>query len=141
MAPQEIVDKIDTEMPYEMYGTLNELLDDNKEEEALLYLQNYFKCVDDIAKEALTLYKKTGYAEHKEIIDEARASLTLEQKARNIAAWRDWLNNKPKCPICQSTNLKKISNWSKSASVMVWGVLAAGRVSKTWHYNNCDSEW
>ena len=47
----------------------------------------------------------------------------------------------PKCPICQSTNLKKISNWSKSASTLVWGVLAAGRVSKTWHCNNCESEW
>lgn len=47
----------------------------------------------------------------------------------------------PKCPTCQSTNLKKISALSKAGSVALWGVLAAGRTSKTWHCNNCGNEW
>ncbi|MDE6208454.1 MAG: hypothetical protein K2M73_02135 [Lachnospiraceae bacterium] len=47
----------------------------------------------------------------------------------------------PHCPICNSTNLKKISGLSKAGSVALWGVFAVGRTSKTWHCNDCDSEW
>lgn len=47
----------------------------------------------------------------------------------------------PKCPTCQSADIKKISDFSKAGSVAVWGVLAAGKVSKQWHCNNCGSEW
>ena len=50
-------------------------------------------------------------------------------------------SNTPKCPTCGSTNIKKISGLSKAGSVAVWGVFAAGRTSKTWHCNNCGSEW
>ncbi|MCM1234298.1 MAG: hypothetical protein NC489_29695 [Ruminococcus flavefaciens] len=46
-----------------------------------------------------------------------------------------------KCPYCQSTNTKKISNVSKAGSVAVFGVLAAGKVSKQWHCNNCKSDF
>lgn len=49
--------------------------------------------------------------------------------------------NIPKCPTCQSTDLKKITAMSKVGSVALWGVFAAGRTSKTWHCNNCGSEW
>lgn len=49
--------------------------------------------------------------------------------------------NVPKCPTCQSTNLKKISGLSKAGSVALWGIFAAGRTSKTWHCNSCGSEW
>lgn len=50
-------------------------------------------------------------------------------------------NNFPHCPTCNSTNLKKISGLSKAGSVAIWGILAAGRTSKTWHCNNCGTEW
>lgn len=46
-----------------------------------------------------------------------------------------------KCPYCQSTNTKKISNFSKAASVAAWGVYAMGKVSKEWHCNNCNSNF
>lgn len=45
------------------------------------------------------------------------------------------------CPYCHSTNVKKISGASKMGSVMLWGVLAAGKVSKQWHCNNCKSDF
>lgn len=50
-------------------------------------------------------------------------------------------SNTPKCPTCNSTDLKKISGLSKVGSVALWGVFAAGRTSKTWHCNKCGSEW
>ncbi|MCI9127431.1 MAG: hypothetical protein HFG28_09565 [Eubacterium sp.] len=46
-----------------------------------------------------------------------------------------------KCPYCQSTNTKKISSVSKAGSVAVFGVFAAGKVSKQWHCNNCKSDF
>lgn len=46
----------------------------------------------------------------------------------------------PKCPACQSPNIKKISNFSKAGSVVLWGFFAQ-KVKKQWHCNNCGSEW
>lgn len=51
------------------------------------------------------------------------------------------LNIKVKCPYCNSTNTKKISEMSKAASVAVFGVFAMGKVSKQWHCNNCKSDF
>ncbi len=142
MTPQEIVTKIDSddsEVPFEVYYTINELLDNNKENETLFYLQDYFKCSDDIAKEALMLYKKTVYMGHKKIVEENRASLTPQQIAHANAVAREW-QNKPKCPTCQSTNLKKISATSKVMNTAMFGIFGTKR-HKTFHCNNCGYEW
>ena len=45
------------------------------------------------------------------------------------------------CPFCQSTNCKKISGTSKAASATVFGLFALGKVTKTWHCNNCGSNF
>lgn len=55
---------------------------------------------------------------------------TLEQKLQNV----------PKCPTCQSADIKKISTASKAGSVFMWGLLSQ-KVKKQWHCNNCGSEW
>ena len=109
MTPQEIIDKIHyMEVPYDVYLDINIFLEDNKENDALNYIQNYFKCTEDIAKETLILYKETLYANHQRIMEDSETSLTAEQIAYvNAQAWGP--QNKPKCPICQSTNLKMIS--------------------------------
>lgn len=43
------------------------------------------------------------------------------------------------CPFCQSANCKKISSASKVTKVALFGLFAAGSVSKTWHCNSCGS--
>ncbi len=48
--------------------------------------------------------------------------------------------NVPKCPTCQSNNIKKVSNLSKVTSVVLWGLFSQ-KVKKQWHCNNCGSEW
>ena len=45
------------------------------------------------------------------------------------------------CPYCNSTNCKKISAASKVGKVALFGVFAAGSVSKTWHCNSCGSNF
>ncbi len=142
MTPQEIVKKInsdDSEVPYEVYADINDFLDDDRKEDALIYLKKYFKCTDDIAKEALMIYIETVYPEHKKIRADSDASLTPEQIARANAVAREW-QNKPKCPTCQSQNLKKISATSKVVNTAVWGIFGTKR-HKTFHCNNCGYEW
>ena len=50
------------------------------------------------------------------------------------------LQNKPKCPTCSSTNIKKVSGTSKAFSVAMFGLLSQ-KVKKTFHCNNCGYEW
>lgn len=53
---------------------------------------------------------------------------------------RESVKNVPKCPTCQSTNIKKVSTASKAGSVFMWGLLSQ-KVKKQWHCNNCGYEW
>ncbi len=47
----------------------------------------------------------------------------------------------PKCPTCQSTNVEKISLKSKVGKVVLVGVFAIGKVSKTFKCNACGYQW
>lgn len=49
-------------------------------------------------------------------------------------------DNTPKCPICGSANIKKISDLSKAGSVAMWGIFSR-KVHKQWHCDHCDSEF
>lgn len=48
--------------------------------------------------------------------------------------------NAPKCPTCQSVNLKKITVTSKAMNTALFGLFATKRY-KTFHCNNCGYEW
>lgn len=50
-------------------------------------------------------------------------------------------DNKPKCPTCGSTNVEKISGANKVGKAVLFGVLAAGSISKTFHCKNCGYKW
>lgn len=91
---------------------------------AVKYVQEYFQCDEETAKEAIEIRRKT------------HGQLSPEQRAHNQAEWQ----NKPKCPTCQSMNLKKISTTSKVVNTAVWGIFGTKR-HKTFHCNNCGYEW
>lgn len=77
------------------------------------------------------------YYKEKELEKQKQEELEREQINKQFEEY----SHVPKCPICGSANLRKISTLSKTGSVAVWGVYAAGKVAKTWHCNNCDSEF
>lgn len=59
---------------------------------------------------------------------------------RKLDMWkRD--ENVPRCPICSSTKVHKISLTNKAASAIAFGVLAAGHVSKTYKCDICGSKF
>lgn len=49
--------------------------------------------------------------------------------------------NTPKCPICGSTNLSKITNTKKVTKILAFGVFGMGDNGKTWKCNNCGSKF
>ncbi|WP_342759384.1 hypothetical protein [Kineothrix sedimenti] len=49
-------------------------------------------------------------------------------------------NNIPKCPTCNSTNLKKISTTAKATNTIMFGLLGTKR-HKSFHCNSCGYEW
>lgn len=65
-------------------------------------------------------YVKTIVNNNKEIID----------KSKNI----------PKCPTCQSTNIRKIGSGERVASVVGLGLFSR-KINKTWMCNNCKHTW
>lgn len=67
------------------------------------------------------------------------STLSPAEIAHNNAIAQEW-QNKPKCPTCNSTNLKKISATSKVVNTAVFGLFGTKR-HKTFHCNNCGYEW
>lgn len=47
----------------------------------------------------------------------------------------------PKCPICGSTNLSKLSAIGKATKIGLFGIFGAGDLGKTWKCNNCSSRF
>lgn len=66
-----------------------------------------------------------------------QAEITLERVKQEEESKRPIVT----CPFCQSTDCKKISGASKIGKVALFGLFAAGSVSKTWHCNNCGSNF
>lgn len=57
-----------------------------------------------------------------------------------IGEVNNFTNSKPKCPYCQSTNIKKISTINRMVSTGLFG-LASSKVGKTHKCNNCGTTW
>lgn len=99
----------------------------------IAYIQEIFECNEDIAKEVFEIFKK----------ENTQNLLTPAQASANQSAWeanRLVQQNKPKCPTCNSTNIKKISVTSKATNIAMFGLLGTKRY-KTFHCNNCGYEW
>ena len=46
-----------------------------------------------------------------------------------------------KCPNCKSTHVHKISSASKVGSALMFGVFAAGKLTKTYQCDSCKFRW
>lgn len=48
--------------------------------------------------------------------------------------------NIPKCPTCQSTNIRKIGSVERGASIFMLGIFSK-KINKTFKCNNCGYTW
>lgn len=60
---------------------------------------------------------------------------------RELNMWERDCDNVPKCPICSSTKIHKISMTNKAASALAFGLLATGHVSKTYKCDICGAKF
>lgn len=68
-----------------------------------------------------------------------RAARDARIEANPLPVYAD--PNQPKCITCGSYHIHKIKVSSKAGSALVFGLFAAGRMSKTWHCDDCGTEW
>lgn len=69
--------------------------------------------------------------------------VTLEQEEKRKKDHERIVNGTfhiPKCPTCQSTDIRKISTTSKVVNTALWGLFGTKR-HKTFHCNSCSYEW
>ena len=118
----------------EPFNVLDKLINANQTIEAINYIKEYCSCDETTAK-ALFVDFKIDY----DTIFSPSTSLSPTEIAHNKAIAQEW-QNKPKCPTCQSQNLKKISATSKVVNTAVFGLFGTKR-HKTFHCNNCGYEW
>lgn len=48
--------------------------------------------------------------------------------------------NAPKCPTCQSTNIRKMGSIERGASIFTWGIFSK-KINKTFKCNSCGYTW
>lgn len=90
----------------------------------------------DMSTETWNLNMESLYNNGKGIAHDAVANRVASQiRSESIG-----VKYTPKCPICDSPNIKKISGITKAGSVAMWGIFSR-KVHKQWHCNNCGSEW
>lgn len=63
-----------------------------------------------------------------------------EARDRQMEMLKQEQANQPKCPICGSTDISKISTLNRAVSVGVLG-LASSKIGKTHKCNKCGSTW
>lgn len=68
------------------------------------------------------------------------SDLSPQEQAHNNAVAQELLN-KPHCPICNSTNLSKITTTHKVVKIAAFGIFGMGDNGKTWKCNNCGSRF
>lgn len=75
------------------------------------------------------------------LVYEIENSPTLSDAVKEYKEFTERNKANVTCPFCQSRDCKKISAGTKVGKVALFGVFAAGSVSKTWHCNNCGSNF
>ncbi len=94
------------------------------------------KCKNNLKSEYLYLCKLIDAKTHLAMIrnGEDKAYRKIYKEVNNSAQSA----NLPKCPICGSTDLKKLSTLNRGASAFMWG-LGSNKIGKTYECRNCKS--
>lgn len=81
-------------------------------------------------------YKEIKYPNNKNnIIYTSKQSQTVQANAQ-----AQELLNKPHCPTCGSTNIKKIGGIERGASIAAFGIFSK-KINKTFKCGNCGYTW
>lgn len=86
--------------------------------------------------EAMIQLKQNDIIEYQSRMSQFKTQLQQQKQTQQAVQ----NSNTPRCPVCSSPDIKKISGLSKAGSVAIWGIFSR-KVHKQWHCNNCGSEF
>ena len=108
----------------------------NQTLKGMKFIQELTNCSDDDAQQLwCELSEQYGTKENNPAIPD----LTPQQITQVNAQAQEWLN-KPKCPTCGSTNIKKIGSIERGASIAAFGIFSK-KINKTFKCSNCGYTW
>lgn len=108
----------------------------NQTLKGIKFIQELTNCSDDDAQQLwCELSKQYGTKENNPAIPD----LTPQQIAQANAQAQELLN-KPKCPTCGSTNIKKMGGIERGASIAAFGIFSK-KINKTFKCCNCGYTW
>lgn len=108
----------------------------NQTLKGMKFIQELTNCSDDDAQQLwCELSEQYGTKENNPAIPD----LTPQQIAQANAQAQELLN-KPKCPTCGSTNIKKMGGIERGASIAAFGLFSK-KINKTFKCNNCGYTW
>ena len=108
----------------------------NQTLKGMKFIQELTNCSDDDAQQLwCELSKQYGTKENNPAIPD----LTPQQIAQANAQAQELLN-KPKCPTCGSTNIKKMGGIERGASIAAFGLFSK-KINKTFKCSNCGYTW
>ena len=112
----------DTGIDYKEYEIISKISNDNAFLEAMIDLKQ-----KDIIEYELKMGQFRNQVEQQKSIQIQQVQIRQE-------------SNVPKCPTCQSTNIRKIGAGERAASVLGLGIFSK-KINKTWKCNNCGHTW
>lgn len=125
---KKLLNNLDAIIEYEKIGVYKGV------DGCIEYIQQIVGCDRSMAEQ---IYK--DYEE--ELVPIRETPEQYEARHRAVVAEALRSQNKPKCPICQSTNLSKISTATKAMKIAAFGIFGMGDNGKTWKCNNCGSKF
>ena len=133
MTSQDLMDKLsdDTIARREFYKEFSKVGETRNKLKCIELLMKHYNCGFDEAREVMDF-----------ILDGKplpNPDLTSQQIAQANAQAQELLN-KPKCPTCGSTNIKKMGGIERGASIAAFGIFSK-KINKTFKCNNCGYTW
>lgn len=96
------------------------------------------KAVDEYNKKLSCQYGKDQFDE--KMFDDRIQERNEEFLRPSSSSQSTKPTNTPKCPTCQSTDIRKIGTGERVASVVGFGIFSK-KINKTWKCNNCGHTW
>lgn len=133
MTSQDLMDKLsdDTIARSEFYKEFSKVGETKNKLKCIELLMKHYNCGFDEAREVMDF-----------ILDGKplpNPDLTPHQIAQANAQAQELLN-KPKCPTCGSTNIKKMGGIERGASIAAFGLFSK-KINKTFKCCNCGYTW
>ena len=106
--------------------------------DAVQYLINETGCTEEEANDVVDEIKDLMKYSLKQSVNEHTYNHQSTQSSKQIQSTQP--QNIPRCPTCNSTNIRKIKAGERTASIIGFGIFSR-KANKTWKCENCGHLW